>query len=230
MENKNCQLLSDYIRSILYDTNVEILDLDQLDEPFYNLGKDLQLLHDAFNNQKRQLKEQEAKLQKHSENISDLSAKAYYDPVTSVYNRHYFEEYMDKVLKEQDTVTLGYLDLDGLKYVNDHYGHTEGDQYIATFARMIQKHFRSEDVFARIGGDEFCIVLKGKLVELTRRKLENVREDLIRQNTKEYPVSFSYGICEVSESSGHLTLEHILNEADTQMYDYKRRFKSRSMS
>jgi diguanylate cyclase (GGDEF)-like protein len=154
-----------------------------------------------------------------------LYSKAYFDPLTSIYNRHFFEEYMEKALRERRILTVCYLDLDGLKYVNDHYGHKEGDWYISVFADLVRRNFRSEDVFARIGGDEFCLVMEGDLYYLAKAKLERVRTQLIENNDREYPVSFSYGVCEVDWQSTDHTMTSIIREADARMYDYKQKYK-----
>jgi diguanylate cyclase (GGDEF)-like protein len=159
---------------------------------------------------------------KHKLENSYLSDKAYIDPVSSVHNRLYFNEYMDKVIEEKKLVTLCYVDLDGLKYVNDHFGHAEGDAYILAFAELIKKNFRKDDVFARIGGDEFCIVLEGSRSELAVRKLEAIRDMLVENNVKNYPMSFSYGVHEVDGGADGLTIEFIMQEADAKMYEYKR--------
>ncbi len=82
----------------------------------------------------------------------NLTSKAYHDPGTGIKNRLFFEEYMDHVLQEKREAILCYLDLDGLKYVNDKFGHLEGDMYIQNFVELIKNNFRSEDTFARIGG------------------------------------------------------------------------------
>jgi diguanylate cyclase (GGDEF)-like protein len=155
-----------------------------------------------------------------------LSNKAYIDPVTSLHNRLFFEEYIDGVMRDHRTVTLAYIDLDGLKFVNDHYGHGEGDRYLQTFAGLVRESFRSDDVFARIGGDEFCVVLEGSVCDLARRKLELIRSRMIDENTKEYPVSFSYGVREiVGSAADQPTLQAILRDVDNEMYQYKRKHK-----
>lgn len=155
-----------------------------------------------------------------------LSEKAYYDAGTGIYNRHFFEEYVEKILAENVSATLCYLDMDGLKYVNDHYGHLEGDRYIQEFVKKIIQSFRKEDVFARIGGDEFCLVLLGNLKEVSVRKLEKARQEF-RNEGKEYPRSFSYGIYEIGEEGKCLTLEEMIDQADVRMYEYKRKYKEK---
>ena len=156
-----------------------------------------------------------------------LSDKAYMDPLTGVRSRVFFEEAMERILREKQTVTLCYLDIDGLKYVNDHYGHLEGDNYIREFVAAIQKSFRSDDVLARTGGDEFCLLLSGKLKELAHDKLEAVRAEFMERNQNEYPVSFSYGIYEIDETTHDLTLKDILRQVDVRMYRYKRKYKEK---
>lgn len=67
-----------------------------------------------------------------------LEDKAYRDPGTGLYNRRYFEEYMERALLKREQLTLCYIDIDGLKYVNDKYGYLEGDNYIAMIVAAIK--------------------------------------------------------------------------------------------
>lgn len=154
-----------------------------------------------------------------------LSDKAYFDSGTGIRNRLFFEEQMERILKEKKPATICYLDVDGLKYVNDRYGHLEGDHYIREFVSLIQENFRSDDVFTRIGGDEFCLVLAGLHENLARRKLEEARAEFAENNRNVYPVSFSYGIYQIDGNSDDLTMEDIIRQADARMYDYKRENK-----
>jgi diguanylate cyclase (GGDEF)-like protein len=153
-----------------------------------------------------------------------LSNKAYFDALTGIYNRAYFQERIEKLLREHQSFTLGYLDMDGLKFVNDHFGHNEGDRYIRRFVTKVLENFRSDDVFARVGGDEFCVILQGELYDLTCNKLERVREKLVKADAP-YPMSFSYGVFEVKSVDQDVTLNGILQQADQRMYKYKRENK-----
>lgn len=67
----------------------------------------------------------------------DLAVKAYHDPGTGIYNHLYFEEYMSCALENKYDLTLCYMDLDGFMFVNDHFGHNEGDKYIGSFVAVI---------------------------------------------------------------------------------------------
>lgn len=157
----------------------------------------------------------------------NLTSKAYHDPGTGIKNRLFFEEYMEIILHDKQQATLCYLDLDGLKYVNDKYGHLEGDMYIQNFVEIIRKDFRSGDTFARIGGDEFCLVLTGNMKELMDRKLEEILTEFQESDFSEYQCSFSYGVVEIPGGANTMTLDEILQQADALMYQCKRRNKER---
>lgn len=161
----------------------------------------------------------------HKKQTQRLSRKAYLDPSLGIYNRLFFKEYMTNILNEQTCVTLCYMDLDGLKYVNDHFGHPEGDAYLGRFVSAVQNHIRNGDILARIGGDEFCLVLPGCRIDDANGKMESIRDAFIRENTREYPASFSFGALEIKEDS-NLTLQEIIEKADAVMYEYKRKHKA----
>lgn len=156
-----------------------------------------------------------------------LASKAYHDPGTGIKNRLFFEEYMEMVLREEQNTTLCYLDLDGLKYVNDTYGHLEGDIYIQNFVELIKANFRSEDTFARIGGDEFCLVLSGSIGELIDLKMAEILRGFQTGGYAEYQCSFSYGVVDIDGSDHDLTYDEILHKADEIMYECKRRNKEK---
>ena len=156
-----------------------------------------------------------------------LNSKAYMDPGTGIHNRLFFDEYMESVLEEGREVTLCYLDLDGLKYVNDHYGHNQGDNYIRSFVSLMKSSVRSTDIFARIGGDEFCVVIPEVEKETAEKKFAELLELFVAENKEEYPVSFSYGVVEIRRIGKRMTLEEIIKTADAQMYECKRRNKER---
>ena len=156
-----------------------------------------------------------------------LTSKAYRDPGTGIKNRLFFEEYMEGILKERREATLCYLDLDGLKYVNDTFGHVEGDIYIQTFVEVIRSNFRNDDTFARTGGDEFCLVLTGRIKDLINRKMAEILEGFQAVDNREYQCSFSYGIVEITGKDNEWTLDEILQEADRTMYECKRKNKEK---
>lgn len=154
-----------------------------------------------------------------------LTSKAYHDSGTGIRNRLFFNEYMEILLREKQDATLCYFDLDGLKYVNDTFGHLEGDMYIQYFVELIKRNFRTDDTFARTGGDEFCLVLSGCLKDLMDRKMEEILKEFQAVDNGSYQCSFSYGIVEIHGKDNTLTLDEIIHEADEIMYECKRRNK-----
>ena len=133
------------------------------------------------------------------------------------------------MLKEESSLTFCYCDLDHLKYINDQYGHTEGDWdwYITFFVETIQKHIRKEDVFARIGGDEFCVILYNCPYEMAERKIRKVQKEFSSGQTKEYPKSFSCDIVEVEGGNEELQVRDIIKQADHEMYLQKKEHKKK---
>lgn len=154
-----------------------------------------------------------------------LTSKAYHDPGTGIKNRLFFKEYMEKILDEKRDATLCYLDLDGLKYINDTFGHAQGDSYIQNFVEHIRGSFRNGDTFARIGGDEFCLVITGRMKDLMNKKLSAILEEFQSDADSGYQCSFSYGTVEIAGKDNELTLDEILQKADSIMYNCKRKNK-----
>lgn len=107
-----------------------------------------------------------------------------------------------------------YIDLDKLKTINDTYGHLAGDNYIINFSSIVIENLGIDDIFARIGGDEFIVIMPKSNENTTKEFIEKISK--IMDNT----ISFSYGIVEVS-SENKMTVEEIINIADIRMYTNK---------
>jgi len=150
-----------------------------------------------------------------------LHEQAYYDVLTSIYNRRFFDEYMQKIDQEKRDYTLCYLDLDHLKYVNDHFGHATGDKYILSFVEAVKKEFRNDDIFCRLGGDEFCLILLGCSSRLAKQKLEILRKKYIESEENVYDGSFSFGVIGIDGVFNQLSISDILHTVDEKMYQYK---------
>lgn len=150
-----------------------------------------------------------------------LTANAYIDPLTGIHNRHFFSEKCKTFLDTDTPFVFCYCDLDHLKYVNDHFGHPEGDAYIITFVDCVRLHLQQEDLFARIGGDEFCVILDNCSLEQARIKFAQIQSDFIKNNQKPYSKNFSFGLVPVNAGHDFLQMEDIIKLADTAMYQQK---------
>jgi len=117
-----------------------------------------------------------------------------------------------------------YLDLDGFKKINDLYGHQAGDLLLKEVAERIQEQIRKSDTLARIGGDEFALMVNNikdtrNLHKLARSILESINKPFILDNATIY-LGISVGICIYDEHSN--TSDKIMNRADAAMYQAKR--------
>lgn len=150
-----------------------------------------------------------------------LTTNAYIDPLTGIHNRHFFSEKCKDILDTATPFVFCYCDLDHLKYVNDHFGHLEGDSYIQSFVNCVLLHLRKTDLFARIGGDEFCIILNDCLIEQARILFAQIQSDFIQNTEKSYSKNFSFGLVPVETGHNFLQMEDIIKTADHAMYQQK---------
>lgn len=154
-----------------------------------------------------------------------LEQEAYYDTLTGIGNRYYFHKKVDELLQSGEGLVFCYCDLDHLKFVNDTYGHAEGDRYICHFVETVKTQIREQDVFARIGGDEFCVLLKGCPENVARAKVIRMQADFAAGNNDGYPKSFSFGIVQIPKGHGKVELDLVLQQADQAMYEQKKAHK-----
>ena len=166
---------------------------------------------EAFNRMTDQLRERE----------DVLVLEAHQDALTGIGNRHFLREKLEAALESGEGFLFCYCDLDHLKYVNDRFGHSEGDNYIRSFVDTVQGNIRRGDIFARIGGDEFCLLLRRCSRETGQEKIGRMQAQF-RQNAQEkYPHGFSCGILEIPEGHGPIDADNLLHEADGRMYTQK---------
>jgi diguanylate cyclase (GGDEF)-like protein len=113
--------------------------------------------------------------------------------------------------------------MDNLKLINDHHGHNEGDQALIDLANILKKTFRESDIIARIGGDEFVVVLEStdeNGVTLVTRLHENVKDHNAERSK---PIlSISLGTAQFDPESP-ISIDELLSKADALMYVHKRR-------
>jgi diguanylate cyclase (GGDEF)-like protein/PAS domain S-box-containing protein len=145
-----------------------------------------------------------------------------HDPLTGLYNRIYFEEEMSRMEKTRyETVGILSCDVDGLKLVNDTLGHDQGDRLLVAAARVIRDSFREGDLVARIGGDEFSVVLPNTTESAVENACQRIQEavDTYNATTPELPLSISVGFA--IRDGSHKNLKDVFKEADNHMYRKK---------
>ena len=166
--------------------------------------------------------------------IADLfqavKEQAITDGMTGLYNRRYFEEYIKKeairAMRQNQKFTVIGLDLDHLKQINDTYGHNYGDIAIKAIAEVLKNNARSIDIAARMGGEEFNLILPGVDIEggciaaeRIRKAIESVELEKIGH------ITASLGVATYPDQSDDL--EELLELTDQAMYESKRNGRNR---
>ena len=150
------------------------------------------------------------------------------DGLTSLYNRRGFFRFADQQLKllrrMRKRALLIVADIQGLKEINDTFGHGAGDVAIADAAALLRQTFRESDVIGRMGGDEFVILAIGVADDGPQSILRRLAKSLAAYNTpdRRFRLSFSLGVAAVEPGDGS-SLDHLLGEADRDLLGKQRR-------
>ncbi|HEX6461541.1 MAG TPA: EAL domain-containing protein [Thermoleophilaceae bacterium] len=156
----------------------------------------------------------------------ELTRQAFHDGLTGLANRALFRDRLDQALarsvRSQELLSVLLVDLDGFKQVNDGLGHDTGDQLLQAVARRFDEVVRPADTLARIGGDEFALLLDGagaaQAESVARRLIESVSKPL-ELDGRELSVNASVGV--VVHGGGHGESDELIRHADIAMYAAK---------
>ncbi|QKF83002.1 diguanylate cyclase [Halarcobacter ebronensis] len=157
--------------------------------------------------------------------FEELKNRANRDFLTNLYNRRYLFEVGNKDLKianeKNQNFFIALIDIDKFKIINDTYGHSVGDIAIKMVATFLQNSFDDEEIVARLGGEEFCIVFANKDIDKVKDKLEELRKIFEKNSIKvdEHRLNFtiSIGCC----FKRFDTLDKMIQEADNGLYEAK---------
>lgn len=165
--------------------------------------------------------------------IRNLSLK---DELTGLYNRRGFlalaEQQLKLAQRGAGNLLLLFADIDGLKYINDTFGHREGDYAIKNAATILRKTFRRSDIVARIGGDEFTVLAVDASLEGGQAMINALQQNIDMHNDLSedpYRLSLSAGLA-AFEPSMTPSIEELMSRADSALYDQKKLRRARSMS
>lgn len=162
-------------------------------------------------------------------NYEKSIALASTDALTGVYNRRYLDAHMDQLLarahEEKKRLSIAFCDIDHFKKLNDTYGHAAGDAALIEFTKRLQRNLRSFDLVARMGGEEFLVVMPDTPPERAQRISERLRARI--QETPfdlgggtEVPVTISVGVATSTDFDDLAT--DMIKRADDAMYEAKR--------
>ena len=161
------------------------------------------------------------------EENKNLSISAKIDELSKLLNRRGFFEYGQKTINLSLSMDkegcVFFCDLDGLKKINDNFGHDMGDSAIQLVAQVLKKVFRESDIVARLSGDEFGIIapsFKIENIELLREKINEENEIVSKENNLPFVLSLSVGCAEYNHDSSNVS--EILSKADEKLYEEKR--------
>ncbi len=157
-----------------------------------------------------------------------LKKQATYDMMTETYNRNAGLELLElniaQVLRNKFPLSIAFVDADGLKKVNDEYGHEMGDKYLNIIVDNLRAHLRSADYIIRVGGDEFVVVYYDCSLSNAEEIIANAHKTLKASNCP-FNCDFSYGVATFNKEY-MIDSMTLLNEADKKMYEQKKRKKS----
>ncbi|MBI3011882.1 MAG: GGDEF domain-containing response regulator [Candidatus Omnitrophica bacterium] len=150
------------------------------------------------------------------------------DELTRLYNRRGFlnlaAQHLKLAQRTKRGLSLAFIDLDGLKHINDTFGHHEGDRALVETAEILKRTFRSSDIMARIGGDEFAILAieaqEDSGGRLASRLQDKVREHNAQQQ-RSHELSLSMGIAHLDPQNPS-SVEGLMTRADQALYEHKR--------
>ncbi len=161
------------------------------------------------------------------EQKEELKKKVERDDLTGVFNRRYVLSLLEKICIESndELYYVLFVDVNALKYTNDNFGHEAGDRLITKIANGISGAIREDDIIARIGGDEFLVIIKDLNDEDCGNIIDRIYSNFEQANeTEEFQVSASIGCVFVSKDVKAQGLNYILSAADEDMRENKKQF------
>ncbi|MBQ8922161.1 MAG: GGDEF domain-containing protein [Oscillospiraceae bacterium] len=164
--------------------------------------------------------------------VRELDRLYVIDPLCGIYNRNGFIRLADRMFRQcmesGDSIMIAFIDMDGLKYVNDNYGHDEGDFALQRLASVIRDICTGNAVCARFGGDEFIAVASGVAEDAGTKMEADFKQHLAEVNGiigKPYPLAASIGSF-VTNVTPEMKLFSLIAQADQIMYEQKKRKKT----
>jgi len=176
---------------------------------------------------KTQLKLQELikRLQNTKIELEQLASK---DFLTGIYNRRSFEAFANALINSHKEIALILIDIDHFKYINDTYGHLIGDEVIKYIVDRIRTLIRNDDLFARIGGEEFVILLPDTSLKEAKKIAEKLRDSIYKDNIVlnklDINITISLGVASLTKDE---TLKDLLQKVDIALYKAKKNGRNR---
>ena len=177
-----------------------------------------------FVSYEQELEDKHRELRKQQSKLKELAA---IDPLTSISNRRSFYDNSQELVTYADIGNLEIgvlmLDLDNFKALNDTYGHAAGDEVLIAFTKLVEDCIRGSDIFARLGGEEFALLLPDAPEAATRRIAQRIieRTAQIKVQYGEHEIGFTTSVGGTMWMNGENEIDIALNRADNNLYAAK---------
>ncbi len=213
-----CKDEGDVLRNLYYHLTVSLFSI-----AIFLLVMVINLIYSNLKKVADNYSEKVLELKTQDLHIRDIEKRSKKDAMTGFVLRDEAIEKIKQYLEQKTDFFIVFIDIDGLKPVNDNFGHNEGDIYIKFVCEKIEEYL-GRHLIARIGGDEILIVGKSiddKEIGDTVKTLEEDIKAIAANNEKPYETSISYGIKQV-DSESTLSVNEIIAAADDRMYSFKK--------
>lgn len=159
-----------------------------------------------------------------------LRYQAHTDGLTGANNRRHFmalgREEISRSLRYDRPLSLLLIDLDHFKMINDKFGHDAGDKVLQRFSWLCRRSLREPDIFGRLGGEEFAVIIPEENLERAQQTAERLRATVEEEfATTPYHLTISIGVAEICQTD--TSIGHLLKRADEMMYEAKRYGRNR---
>lgn len=156
----------------------------------------------------------------HFEKLENIKYLSYHDQLTGLYNRYMLEEELTRLdVPRNYPLSIIMADVNGLKLVNDCFGHPKGDELLKIFSSILKKGFRQDDILCRIGGDEFIVILPKTSNEVAEQLIDRIRVTCNASEFLNINISAAFGCA--TKSSGSELIRDILKLSEDKMYKQK---------
>ena len=211
------EFLAALMTSVLF-FGVLLRQVNNKNQELLESNKALQVLTEEL---EKRVDEKTQALQKVNDKLQELAIK---DALTGIYNRYYLQQFLNheipEALRHHYPLSIILFDIDFFKKINDTYGHQVGDMVLVSIAEAISTRLRKEDIFARIGGEEFVVVLPHIALESAITLAHDIKSLIasLRVETKKHEVSctISAGVSMLSEDLN--TFDSLYEDADKKLY------------
>ncbi len=212
------------------------LDAAELDSLINNMAGDTDKMRGSMQQLQAQLEASKQQVEKLNQELESARGEALTDPLTGVLNRRGFETRTQLVFADEAVIIKGLcllmIDIDHFKKINDTYGHLFGDKVISAIANTLKSKVKGQDAIARLGGEEFAVLLPetnltGALVvaEQIRLSIENGKIRRVDSNDHIGGITISIGIASHAKGGG---LVELMNRADKALYVSKQSGRNRA--